>query len=355
MISRFSDAYSSKLIEKGSFSPCQFNDRSKRSIQFSVYKKGWLICWGMETFWGEAFGANGTAPEKSYFNIKNLNVDAWVNAAKECDIQYAGLTIVTEIGFDLWNSEIDFNLINKNGLTPTHPNYNLRGHADENILEKFVTKFRSAGIEPFFYYNLSLDWNILENMLGIGSTLSISDKRREDIVLFWALQCQELMLKYKIKMFWMDGFDRLTKAEYQKIYNAIKSIDKDCLVIMNATGDTSFDQYPYDIGSTETSFVDTGNEAFVSAKRTKDGVDYYIPQEIVISGTTSTSPQNWYNYDSLCISQPSNPNLVLVSQEYYQSIFDKAKTAGASLLCAVMPDRSGKLYKPQIDLIKNLI
>lgn len=355
MISNFTDAYSSQLVSKGNFQPCLDSNKSKRVIEFSNFKKGWLVNFGMETFWGFPWWSTGPAPSPSYFNIPNVDVDNWVENAKLCNIQYAGITAITEFGFQLWNSEINFDSVNHNGLTPTHKNYNLNGFADQNIIAKFVTKFRDAGIEPFIYYNLSIDWNKLNNFSGVASTFAIDDARRSDLVLYWCLQCQELMIKYGIKLFWMDGFDRLTQAEYQNIYNACKSIDPECLIIMNAIGDLGLSQFPYDIGSTETSYVDLGSQAYASNIRSKNGQNYYIPQEIVISGNTTTSPQNWYNYDDLCVSPAPYPNLVLVTQEYYQSVFDRAKSAGASLLCAVMPDRYGKLYKPQIDLIKNLV
>jgi hypothetical protein len=345
-------AFSGKVIDKGNFYPS--TTMTDRLIQFKNYKKGWLIDWGMETFWGMAFGASGPAPSGSYFNISDLPIDTWVAAAKTCNINYAGITAVTEIGYGLWPSDVNLQELNASGLlTPTHAHYNVRGTADPNIIGKFVTKFRSAGIEPFIYHNLSIDWNMLGSFSSVSS-YSTTDLRRAKIIYYWCLNIQELMIKYGVKMFWFDAFSRLTNAEYQQIYNAVKAIDTNALVIMNATGNTTFDQFPYDAQSTETAFTDQGNTAYQSTSRTYNGTTYFVPQEIVISGTSTTSPQNWYNYDQYCVSQPQNPNLVLITQSTYQSVYDAAKNYGANLLCAVMPDRHGNLYQPQIDLIKNL-
>jgi alpha-L-fucosidase len=351
MMDKFNNVFSGQLIERGNYSPAK--TVNKRLLEYQNYKKGWLIDWGMETFWGVPWGATGQAPSPSYFDIPKVDMTDWVTQAKQCDIQYAIITAVTEFGFHLWPSNVQFKSVKNSGIEPTHENYSVRGLADPNILSEFISQFRAAGIEAGVYYNLSIDWNIIGSMDGIVDAFLSDDIRRADIVLYWCLQLQELLTRYGFTIVWLDGFKILTNAEYQKIYNAIKSINPDCLVIMNAIGDTGFSQYPYDVGSTETSFVDGGNLAYTYRSRNHGGENYLVMQEIVSSGTTPTGPQIWYYYDDLCVRPPSPP-MVLVTQEYYQSLYDIAKSNGAPLLCAVMPDRYGNLLEQQINLIKNL-
>lgn len=355
-----SELFTKKVIVKQSTAPP--TTETPRLQEYLSLDKGLLFHYNLGTYWGYEFNAPGTAPSPAYFNIPSIDMKPWAEAAVASRSKYAGIIACHEMGFQLWPSNVTYadariEHPTDQHLTPTWRDYTVRGHADQDILEKFCVAMRNVGVEPYFYYNICLNWNVQGAFTPIHITFgAFGDNRRAELVKFWCLQLQELAMRYKVRYLWLDAYIALDPSEHQAFYDAVKAVNPDCMVVLNMGPATTFFNYPGDAMSFENYVVDNPSYTmYKSINKVVGGTTYKIGQEFIASPQTVTSPHNWYNYDQYCVVQPPNPNLVLLSQEVMQSYADSAKLYNVNYLIAPSPDRYGKLPDSQMSRIINLI
>lgn len=335
-------------------------ETNARLQQYLSYKKGWLICFGMDTFWGYIFGSfdNGTAaPNPNLFNIANVDVAAWATAAQAAGVDYAILTVKSEAGHIIWPTNATYDgpsqtLSQSAGSTWSSPAYrvnNVHGFADENILTKFVTEFTSRGIEVGAYFSNATDWNIAGGYVA-NAPMNSSYPVRNAMVDYYCLLVKELVRDYGFTMIWMDHYTAISEGENQKIYNAIKEVNQNCLVIGNDHGETTTQRFPCDIQSTEMGLFDSdGVTGHRTTSRSWRGNTYYIPQETV---WTPAKNYQYYIYDNSCVNQgpyTATPNWE--TQAKIQSWTDEGRAYGCPVLMTVMVDRTGVINATNLSMV----
>lgn len=139
------------LVDNGTFSPA--TSLTANVQQYRDYDYGWLIGYTMSTYNGHwADQRTETPPDPADFNIADVDVEQWAIEAETRGVNYAALTVLTEYGFMLWPSEVNYNMSQislGSGLSPYYTDpYCVQPGTDQNILDKFVTEFDERGIEP---------------------------------------------------------------------------------------------------------------------------------------------------------------------------------------------------------------
>jgi hypothetical protein len=277
-------------------------------------------------------------------------------------VDYAALTVLTEYGFLLYNSEVDYNMEQTTvgaTLSPYYPDgYCVQPGYDTSIVTKFVSEFDAAGIEPVFYFGYGGNMNLANVSSGLMWDASISSERKELIIQYYCKVAQEMARKWpRVKYYWIDlaatGFP---SGAIQRLYNAFKSINPNIVIIGNAMGESDFSRFPYDIASIE-EYIAYGNTSFVSGTTLSyGGTSYYVPREIV--GTRYSDYSQWYYYDELCPDQPVNnpftgtPPYVKMQGEdltTFQGLVNVGRTADRPFLNAVFVDRDGNLVQQTLD------
>lgn len=356
-------------IDKGTFVPTDSASGAMYGVaRHKVFKYGWLICYGMNTynghFWDEA---NQVPPPATMFNTTNVNVQKWADTAAVHGIQYAALTVMNEYGFMLWPSEVQYNMPRislSSGFSPyyTAPYCVQTGTADTTIVTKFVNGFAAKGIEPVFY--VAVAWN--QNLRQVSSGQlwpGIDSTRQELFVQYYCKVVQELARKYpKVKYFWLDMAAPMPQANVQRIYNAIKSVNPTITVIGNVQNDASFAKFPYDVASVEEYIAYNSPGIVASNYRSFGGTTYYIGQEIV--GTPYSTYSQWYYYDDLCPDQPvTNPlgtpagyvKMSAVAPSTFQGLVNNAYGYNRPFLAAMLVDRNGNLVQENLDYLRQII
>jgi hypothetical protein len=353
------------LVDGGTFTPA--TSLTANVQQYRDYDYGWLIHYGINTYNGHwADQRTQVPPPPSAFNPTSVNVAAWADSALAHGLDYAGLTVINEYGFLLYNSQVAYNMERialGAGYSPYYEApYCVQPGYDTAILSKFVTEFSSRGIEPMFYFGYGGNMNLFQYSTGV--MWDIADAGREELVIqYYCKVAQELARKWpRVKYYWVDlaatGFPT---GAIQRLYNAFKSINPDIVVIGNALGESDFARFPYDIGSVE-EYIAYGNPSYVSGNTLSHvGTTYHIPREIV--GTPYSDYSQWYYYDELCPDQPvNNPftgvppyvKMQAVSTATFQGLVDVARGANRPFLAVMMVDRDGNLVQATKDYYRHI-
>lgn len=330
-----------------------------RLQQYLSYKKGWLICFGMDTFWGYIFTSfdNGTAaPNPNVFNIADVDVEQWAIEAAAAGVDYAIITTKSEAGHVIWPTQATYDGPNATVTQSTGPSWsspayrvnNVAGFADENILTKFVQEFTSRGIEVGAYFSNATDWNLLGGYVA-NAPMNVNYAVRNAAVDYYCLLVKELVRDYGFTMIWMDHYTALSEGENQRIYNAIKEENQDCLVIGNDHGQTTTQRFPCDIQSTEAGLFIDGVTGYKTTSRTWKGQTFYIPQEIVF---TPAQNYQYYIYDASCVTQgPYTNPPTWELQATIQGWANEGRNYGCPILMTVMVDRAGVINATNLTMV----
>ena len=332
-------------------------------VDFYQKKKyGWLICYGMNTFYGHFWSVRNTGsapPASTMFNTANVDVESWAIKAKEAGVQYAALTVQNEYGFCLWSSNVSFSnvpqvSINGRIFPPNQNPYCVQsGIADLNITQKFVDEFRARNIEPVAYVNVSDNKFMCDGPIyRFGNSV-----QTDAYVQYLCNICVELIELYGFKYIWLDAYDSNVGIGMQRIYDAIKVADPECQVIGNVVGETNFSRYPYDLQSTE-EYIAYNNPSIISSNyRTYNGETFYVGQELV--GTPYYQMSQWYDYDENVIVQPTvspingAPYVKLLEDNptNFQNLVNNARLNERSFLAGVLVKRNGDLLQSNLDFL----
>lgn len=299
-----------------------------------------------------------------------IDVGNWIAHLDTFGVDYAFLTVMESTGF-AWDTMPPFpkRLVDKYNSFATYDSRN-NPFADKNLVQNFVDTCRASGIEPIIYINP------VRNLLftpRTNFTFEIMDSL--DIVYYnnWFQKfAQMLVEKYDLNFIWIDGWKYgpsneefngfvdslydgtlIKSVDYQGLYNAIKSADSTCLVIMNDWADTTFSRFPFDIASAEELVIDIVGISDVDLVRdstlTHDDVVYHIPYEFIcnVAGDVDGGSGFWY------CTKDEGVDVRPLTQ--VQSFYDRAKTIGAKFNLSVIPGRNGVIQEEQFEIWRNIV
>lgn len=180
--------------------------------EFVDLRFGMFIHFNIPTFMSDDWADPDASP--SIFNPKKLDCNQWAKTAKEANMTYGCLTTKHHSGFCIWDTKTtDYNVMNS--------------PFKRDVVREYVDAFRKQGLNVMMYYSI-LDTH---HKLRPGH---IEPKHIEMI----KNQLTELLTNYgEIKALIIDGWDapwsRISydEAPFEDIYNLIKSIQPNCLVM----------------------------------------------------------------------------------------------------------------------------
>lgn len=336
------------LVENGTFTPATASTADLAT--YRSYNLGWLLSWNLNQFYGyfpavvSGSTITQTPPAPSYFTAYTPNIAAWADSAVAHGVDFVYFTIENEYGYLLYNSDVTplSGQYHANYMTPT-----------DTIVDRYVREFTSRGIRVGMYFNLEWNWNGVPS----GGISTQSSGYKTEIYNYYALIAQEVMRKWPdIDMFWLDYGPAETTFR-QKMYNAIKSINPNALVVGNGMGTTDFQHYPYDVQSTEEYFILTnGSTAYQTTSRTNGSTTYYVPQEGIFTPRSQFS--EWYYVDDTCplqpVVSPFDGSTPFVKDQYQsvstsQGLVNSLRTYTCPVVANMIADRYGVLVPAALD------
>lgn len=303
-------------------------------------KYGMFLHFGPNTVQGVGWGDGKF--KASEFN-PGLNADQWADVAYRAGMKYAVLTARHLDGFSLWHTR--------------HTDYSVK-NAPQNtdVVKAFTEAFRKRGLKVGLYYSL---WDRYQPFYT-------DDARYAQ---FMRDQVTELLTNYgEIVELWFDGSwdkDHPTKEwnynpdwekdpnsgllfgtryEWEKLYQTIKSIQPNCLVINNSSSDRpgGVKYMPIDIRTAEHfNFVNQGKlcpPVIDPIYKDKNGQQHFLPLEYC----TSLNP-DWFQTNVKYYNHPSVDQIV----GWYKT----ARSHNANLLLNVGPDKQGVIPQLHIDFL----
>lgn len=251
--------------------------------QWEKLQFGMFIHFGMNTFDDGSDYDDWKSPSTKY-NPTRLNVRQWIQTAKQAGMQYAVLTVKHSSGFCLWDSEeYDYDVAASSNPT--------------DVVAEFMKACQEEGIRPGFYYC------VLDAYQNNGWSQLISDRYYQQIL----KHLTELHTRYPVVTEqWIDIPGNCTQSQREGIYQVIKKLSPNCLVLLNQGLDVSKKNqgtrvepgcWPTDIINGEFYLPpSTGHQPLM----TIEGRSYYIPMEVCDNGgdnsnnADGSSAGNWF-------------------------------------------------------------
>ncbi len=179
---------------------------------FVDLKFGLFVHFGMGTYMDEDWADPDVSPLA--FNPTKLDCRQWIDAAREANMNFGCMSVKHHCGFCMWDTETtDYNVMNSS--------------AKRDVVKEFTDALREKGMKPMFHFSiLDMHEKILPH--------HIEPYHKEYI----KAQLKELLTNYgPIAAIMIDGWDapwsRISYEEipFQEIYEYIKSIQPECLVM----------------------------------------------------------------------------------------------------------------------------
>lgn len=307
-------------------------ERTPALAEWQQLRYGMFIHFGLSTFTQEEYGKK-IAPASDYHPTQ-LDVEQWVRVAKDAGMRYAVLTAKHCTGHCLWRSAYtDFDV----EASPVQT----------DVVGAFVKACRKHGVKPGLYYLLGWDSH---------HQPTTTPAQYEE---FCTNQLAELLQHYgPLTVLWLDipfdlGPD--TAAALPRIYDRIKSLQPDCLVLLNQgfengtrirgsaptyfykpAGDKTFPIWPTDVTDGERTLPPVAGHE--SKMKVGDQV-YYVPMEVC-----DTLGENWFWIEG------DAPRSVRMLYRLYAAVTAR----GANLLLDVPPDRSGRIPEASVRCLQEL-
>ena len=297
--------------------------------QWERWRYGAFFCFNDNQFTGEELSKNKDA---KLFNPSKLDIAGWAKTMKSAGMRYAVLTTRHTSGFLLWDSpttELDV------GSSP--------GKTD--VAGEFVKECRKAGIAPAFYYCLwgGKDWMPHPNARAIILA-----------------QLNELATKFgEIPYFWIDmGCWRPKDLSIQEIYDSIKNVQPNAIVIMNQhiQDGQKIRYFPTDVLNGELIVPPAeGHQPFRTVKERQ----YYLPFELEpvsqrrAKGTTTPLGKvgAWFTYGEGLGFEVSKPIEVKVLFDWIKQAYDRGT---ANVLLSLAADHTGSMREDDVKQLEEL-
>jgi alpha-L-fucosidase len=295
--------------------------------KWESWRYGMFIHFGMSTFVGQEL-PDGKAPASSY-NPDRLNVDSWIQIARDAGMTYAVLTAKHVAGHCLWPTRFtDYNVANSGNKT--------------DAVEAFVKACAKHGVRAGFYY---CSWDN-HNRFGSQTPSDPSGWNQAFTTslyqTFETNQVTELLSQYgPIAEMWIDIPGVLGRGYRTFLYQHIGRLQPKCVIMMNNgfwnEGKYDIDYaWPSDIISIERSLP---RSAKYEKWRTIEDKTYYVPGEIC-----DPIGKNWFYVEG------ENPR----SDQELVQLFLSAREHQVNLLLDVGPDRHGLIPKQFQDALARL-
>ena len=192
---------------------------------------GAFICWNMSTFQNREWALPDVAVDT--FAPTDLDIDNWLNAVVDAGMKYATLTVKHHDGFCLWPTSF---------FDPAHNPYSIAEtvwyatHGQPDVTQLFVAGCVARGLKPCLYFSI---WDLTHEVrTGTDETTDAPA-----YISMIQTQLTELLTNYgAITAIWFDGWDWQPGAmssptepyiPFLTIYNHVKSLQSNCLVIVN--------------------------------------------------------------------------------------------------------------------------
>lgn len=287
---------------------------------------GMFIHYGMSTYVQNEL-PDGQAPA-SVYAPDALDVDQWIQVARDAGMKYAVLTTKHVAGHCLWPSDYtDYTVANSGDTT--------------DVVEAFVKACARHGVAPGFYY---CSW---DNHNRFGSkTPSDGDWAGSYTTsiyqTFQANQITELLKRYgPIAEMWVDIPGVLGRGYRTFLYNHVASMQPDIVIMMNSGISTGAKYnvdyaWPSDLIAIERNVPpESGHEKW----REIEGKRYYMPGEVC-----DPIGQEWFYVEG------DNPR----PDEELRRQYEACTTRGANFLLDVPPDKHGKIPQLHVDALMKL-
>jgi alpha-L-fucosidase len=275
---------------------------------------GMFIHFGMSTLVGQEL-PDGKAPS-SLYNPDRLDVDQWIQIARDAGMKYAVLTTKHVAGHCLWPSR--------------HTDYTVANSGNTaNVVEAFVKACARRGVRPGFYY---CSW---DNHHLLGSLTPSFRKKGERAYTtslyqeFQTAQVTELLTDFgPIAEMWIDIPGVLGRGYRTYLYQHIAALQPDCVIMMNSG---ISDQVKYNVDYAWPSDLIAIERRLPPPSghlnwREIEGKRYYIPGEVC-----DPIGKDWFYVEG------DRPR----PDEELATLFLESRRRGANLLLDVGPDKHG--------------
>lgn len=182
---------------------------------------GMFIHFGMGTYFGTEWWKGD--PPASTYNPDKLNVDQWIETARDAGMKYAVLTAKHASGFCLWPTRYtDYNVTNSGNKT--------------DVVKAFILACERRGVRPCLYYGSRDNHNGPPRGCKMpaprgGDQGTYTTSSYQD---FMAAQINELMTEYGPLMeCWIDRPALLGQGYRTYIYNHIAGLQPDSVILLN--------------------------------------------------------------------------------------------------------------------------
>jgi len=265
---------------------------------------GMFIHFGMGTYFGLEWG-KGDAPASTY-NPDKLDVDQWVQIARDAGMKYIVLTAKHASGFCLWPTRhTDYNVTNSGNKT--------------DVVKAFILACGRRGILPCLYYGSRDNHNgpprgcQMPKPRG-GDEGTYTTSLYQDFV---TAQMNELLTEYgPLTECWVDRPSLLGQGYRTYIYNHIAGLQPDSVIMLNHG-------WPSDLISFERSMPPVSG---LMKWREFDGKCYYVPGEV-----NTPIGKHWFYVEG------DHP----LSDQELLNLYVQARRRGANLLLDVPPNEHG--------------
>ncbi len=293
---------------------------------------GMFIHFGMSTFDGDEL-SKGDKPSSMY-NPTHLDVDQWIQVARDAGMKYAILTTKHVSGHCLWPSRYtDYHVGTSGNKT--------------DVVGEFVKSCQKYGILPGFYYcswdNHHLFGSQTPTLTGWENAFTTSEYRE-----FQMNQVEELIRNYgPVMEMWIDIPGVLGADGRREQYNQIARLNPDSIIMMNSGfGDGTELKYNYawptDLMAIERWLPSSNhgyNPWFSISEKLGEPKEYYIPGEVC-----DPIGYEWFFQEADTL-RPDNELLGM------RLICEARKV---NLLLDVPPDRRGVIPQKSVDSLMRL-
>jgi len=292
--------------------------RTARLAEWEGLDYGMFVCFSLNSFTGIEMDP-GDKPASTYAPT-NLEVAQWIRVAKEAGMKYAVLTAKHTPGFCLWDSD-DFD-------------YDVASSKDKtDVVAEFMKQCKIYGIKPGIYYCI-VDGHFAGN-------LKWKTEAGEKYLKLIKQHLTELHTRYPgIYEQWIDTPSNLNARERQEVYELVKKLNPQCIVIMNqdfrdgTTVPMLF--WPTDLINGERTLPPKQGHNPV---KTVKGKTYYMPMEVC-----DTMGSYWF-------WRPGDKPRDIGSLYWlYKSCMERK----ANLLLSVPPDKTGRIPDGYVKALKEL-
>ncbi len=309
-------------------------EKQKEIIKkFQQLKYGMFIHFGMSTFTGREIDP-GDMPSTTYAPT-DLDVDQWIRTARDAGMKYAVLTSKHVSGHCLWDSKVQYRGKEYDYDVGTSSN-------PTDVIAEFMKACRKYDIRPGLYYCL------MDTHNSYGPDKWKEKNLRPEYFQFVKDQLTELLNRYPdIFYLWLD-IPRLASIEQRtEIYNMIKKIKPECVVLYNfglQAGDSKekitiaqfLDAWPTDVLNSERYPLKPG---LFDPEQVYHGKKYYLGYE-----HCDPLGKDWFWVPE---DRPRP-----IDSVYH--LYSQVRAAGGNLLLDVGPDTTGHIPNYSVEALMQL-